>query len=390
MAHHQPEELTMGRANNLLLLSALLMLGCDPGPDDPMSGPNDSPTATPDIAAPDPALADSTLAAWQQGSQWLSETRTACAAMHERLDTFLAQPTEDTLAATRAAWHRCHTRWHQLEPLLTLGESSPGLFGDLREIAFQMDAHPIQPGYLDGLENYPYSGIVNDITLSINAQTLREQHGLTDEADVALGLHALEFLLWDERGDRPVSDFEPRTTAGDDPMNAERTVDQLPDNRRRALVRLISQLLQDDLAMLEQHWQSASGRLPTTYQQLSPASRLPLLRDSIRLLLLDRLPQELSRLEDPEQAHNAFAGQSLSVVISALRGMDQLLRAGDPAVANWLIPEPERAAWLAQWDALSQRLDEPDTLDAQSLLEQLQALGKPLNTTVAPQLAPTP
>lgn len=373
----------------LPLLTALLLLGCDPGPESPGPTPDESPGETQSIAAPDPALADSTLAVWQQGERWLSEARTACAAMHERLDAFLAQPAEDGLVATREAWHQCHTRWHHLEPLLTLGESSPGLFGDLQEIAFQVDAHPIQPGYLDGLENYPYSGIVNDITLSINAQTLREQHGLTDEADVALGLHALEFLLWDEQGDRPVSDFEPRTSAGDDPMNAERTVDQLPNNRRRALVRLISQLLQDDLALLEQHWQSTSGRLPATYRQLSPSSRLPLLRDALRSLLRERLPRELAQLEEPELAHNAFAGQSLSVVISALAGTDQLLNAGDPAVVQWLVPEPTRTDWQPQWQTLSRNLNEADEIDPQGLSEQLRPLGQALSTPT-PEFAPAP
>ncbi|UZJ43292.1 hypothetical protein OOT55_11585 [Marinimicrobium sp. C6131] len=389
MAHHQPEGLTMRHTNSLLLVSALLIQGCDPGPQAPTSGPDETPGATQSITTPDPALADSTLAAWQQGSVWLSEARTACADMHERLDTFLAQPDEDTLAATREAWHHCHTRWHHLEPLLTLGESSPGLFGDLREIAFQVDAHPIQPGYLDGLENYPYSGIVNDITVSINAQTLREQHGLTDEADVALGLHALEFLLWDEQGDRPISDFEARTSAGDDPMNAERTVDQLPNNRRRALVRLISQLLQDDLTMLAQHWQSSNGRLPATYRQLSPASRLPLLSDALRVLLQERLPGELARLETPEQAHNAFAGQSLSVVLSAISGIDQLMNAGDPPMAQWLIPEAEGTDWQTQWQALNQTLSDTDRVDSQDLSEQLRALGQPLSTAT-PELMPAP
>lgn len=387
MAHHQPERLTVRFANCLPLLAGLLILGCDPGPDTPTSGanqPTSAPTAPP--GASDPALADSTLAAWQQGSRWLGEARSACEGLHDQLDDFLAQPAEGTLANTRKAWHQCHTRWHRLEPLLALGESSPGLFGDLNEVTFRIDAHPIQPGYLDGLENYPYSGIVNDITLSINAQTLREQHGLTDEADVALGLHALEFLLWGEQASRPISDFEPRSAPGDDPMNAERTVDQLPNNRRRELMRLISQLLQDDLATLEQHWQSTSGRLPATYRQLNPASRLPLLRDAIHVLLQERLPRELAQLDDSELSHNAFAGQSLSVVASAITGIDELLQTGEPALAQWLIPEPERADWQAQWRTLTETLNEQDTTDPEALTEELQKLAEPFNSTAAPEL----
>ncbi len=385
MADHQPEGLSVRRLNWLPLLAGLMMLGCDPGPDTPdsdVSEPSETPTDT--LGASDPALADTTLSAWQQGSQWLGETRSACDILHERLDSFLKEPTEDTLASTREAWHQCHRRWHRMEPLLALGESSPGLFGDLNEVAFRIAAHPIQPGYLDGLENYPYSGIVNDITLAINAQTLREQHGLTDEADVALGLHALEFLLWGEQGSRPVSDFEPRTSPGEDPMNAERTVDQLPNNRRRALIQLISQLLQDDLATLEQHWQSTSGRLPATYRQLSPASRLPLLRDAIRVLLLERLPRELAQITDREQAHNAFSGDSLSVIISAIEGVDQLLQAGEPALAQWLIPEPGQAEWLEQWRALTEAVNQSDAPDPEDLSGQLRALGEVLNSTVAP------
>src|SRR5690606_22834627 len=148
------------------LISFSLLAGCDrqaPEPERPVSTPV---TTVNDV---DPALKAATDEAWQLGGQTLQKTLEACNELHQQLTDFLIQPDSDGLEVVHQSWRHCHNEWHRLDPLLALTESNPGLFAQLQKHIFSIEARPLQPGYLDYLEAYPYSGIVNDISLRISA-----------------------------------------------------------------------------------------------------------------------------------------------------------------------------------------------------------------------------
>lgn len=367
----------------LLLVSVLFLWGCDSGEPESSAGLSSEPPAAP-LGEPAPGLAESTLAVWQQGTDWLSDAQSRCAELHQQIQTFLATPEQAQLKRARAQWHECHNGWHRLDPLLALADSNPGLFGDLGRVRFTIDAHPLQPGYLDSIEGYPYSGIVNDITLSISARTLRDQHGLTDDSDVVLGLHALEFLLWGEQGQRLVEDYTHQTEPRDEQLSDELTEGQLPNNRRRELLRLISQLLQDDLADTRERWQASEARWYRTYQNLHPASRVALLRDALRVLLQDRLPTAIESEAHSEQAHNRFAGDPFQPIASALKGVGELMNLGEPALRASLAPGAKTQRWNRGWAAVEQWLEDREHLTHEALTETLLELGETLNPEVAP------
>ena len=111
-----------------------------------------------------------------------------------------------------------------------------------------IDAWPIQEGFLDSLQYYPTSGIINDLTLSIDRETLRNQHGITDAEEVSLGFHAMEFLLWD----RPVADFVEQTGLTEVQTSRGLGLHQLSNNRRRETLKLISTLLYEDIMRVYQ------------------------------------------------------------------------------------------------------------------------------------------
>jgi len=100
---------------------------------------------------------------------------------------FLAAPGDATLQSLKGTWLEAHYDFLAAR-FFSFVET------DLQN--FSVDAWPIQEGFLDRLPQYPHSGIISDITLSINSATLREQHGITDPEEVSLGFHALEFLLF--------------------------------------------------------------------------------------------------------------------------------------------------------------------------------------------------
>ncbi|WP_347331521.1 imelysin family protein [Marinimicrobium locisalis] len=366
----------------LLLISALLLWGCDSGEPESTTGAPSEPPAAP-LGEPDPGLAESTLAAWHQGTEWLSEAQSRCQSLHDNIETFLASPDQAGLDSARAQWHECHNRWHRLDPLLALADSNPGLFGELERVRFAVDAHPLQPGYLDSIEGYPYSGIVNDITLNLTARTLRDQHGLTDDSDVVLGLHALEFLLWGEKGGRSVKDYTHQTEPRDEQLSAELTEGQLPNNRRRELLRLISQLLQDDLATTQERWLATEDRWYRTYRNLHPASRVALLRDGLRVLLQDRLPRAIEPSADSEQTHNRFAGETHQPTASALKGVGELINLGKPPLKASLAQGEKAQSWDQAWPPVERWTVDSDHLTDEALTQALQQLGETLSPEAA-------
>lgn len=366
-----------------LLLGTLLMLGCDK-PVEPASSPPVSKPAS-NATLPDPKLQLASLEAWKLGEQTLNQTLTYSRALHSQLEAFLLAPEPDALTELRQHWRQAHGHWHQLDPFLALTGSNPGLFGGLERLVADIEARPIQPGYLDYIEHYPYTGIVNDITLTINAETLRAQHGLTDASDISLGFHALEFLLWGETGERPVSDFQVAEQASAEQRQAGLTLAELPNNRRRDLLVLISHLLQDDLNNLLTRWQGPDSQLHQTYHRLHPASRIELLKNATEHYLRQEAPRLFASLGSDEE-HNAFAGHSLVPLVEGLKGLQQLFRgvgidslsgASETTTIQQSLEELDQLiAQLAQLDA-QQTLDPEVKKELQQQLERLAQLLRP-------------
>jgi len=326
----------------------------------------------------DPEQAESSRLAWQLGETLLIEAGAECATLHLSLEQFLAQPQAELLATARADWRNCHNQWHQFDLFTSLNDINPGLFGGLAKLSFAIDAYPLQPGYLDSLEAYPYSGIVNDISLAITADNLRTQHGLTDSEDVSLGLHALEFLLWGEKGERPASDYDDERVDAD-PDTQLKPAEQ-PISRRRELLLLVSHLLQDDLERLHQAWQPGQGGFGDTYDRLHPASRVQLLKSAGHHLLGQQLPGQLRQLSEPDKRHNRFADQNLAPVASALKGLNRVYFTGEPALAQWLGETDQIKAWRNRLESLSRLLeaDAQEPPEPEALSKSLQDLAQPL------------
>ncbi len=291
--------------------------------------PPDYPVALPET---DPALATATREAWLQGERWLADAGSCATELHQRIETFLESPDESMLETAQAQWAQCQRLWQYSALLRTLGSSSPGLFGDLEQHNFNIGAPVLMPGYIDALNDYPYSGVVMDTTVAISVDALRQQHGLTDDDDVILGFYALEFLLTGEDGQR--SDAY---RIQEEPDERGLSVADMPNNRRRELLRLVSQLLQEDLRTLYHQWQYDEGPLKLPYLSLPGESRLQLLHSATRKMLTELYE------ERPEQAAMA----------AALAGMEQLLVHGDPALAQWLEPSDWQDTLTALLAALS-------------------------------------
>lgn len=298
----------------------------------------------------DQALAGPTLHAWELGEQSLINSEQALRNFSAQLDLFLNEPSATNLAQVQQEWRNSHQQWQQHALWMALAKKHSEAFAELQQRHFTIDARELQPGYLDAVQDYPFSGIVNDISIVINADNLRQQHGLTDSSEVSLGFHALELLLWSEQGQRKFNDFQPVAAINSEQNAAGLTTADLANNRRRALVRLITQLLTDDIQRLRQDWQNPQSAISQSYLQLAPETRLAWIQQTLVDVLANQLPQQLSQVNNSDRYthHNQFAADTYASLITSLNSLEQLLLGGDKSLLDTILGPKKALEWQQQ------------------------------------------
>lgn len=208
---------------------------------------------------------------WQQGLDRIRTLKKESSVLRNSINDLLAETDEKNLSAAQAQWKRVFLIYQELLPLLFIEHSS--FSSSLDQWRFTLAAWPLQPGYLDSYDVYIQSGIVNDITLPLSSESLRKQHGLTDKEEVTLGLYAIDYLLW---GDKKTSSPKRLRRQNKVPLAFEQAglkVNELPNNRRRQLLKLQSEILSEDMDLLERQWRE-KGALSTLFTQLSSQDKL--------------------------------------------------------------------------------------------------------------------
>lgn len=239
---------------------------------------------------------------WKKSQQYLNTTHVKAIDLQEAINNLLATPDKKSLALAQQKWQLTITAYQQLSPLLYLEnkhleheeveyknaenkknsvdkdvrqqithENTNSII-DIAQWRKKIGAWPIQPGYLDSFGPHIHSGIVNDITLPIDSKTLRSQHLRTDSEEVTLGLYAIEYLLFGDKeyNDKNNTNFTRflKVTELPKPLaQAGLTINELPNNRRRALIELQTRLLVNDIYTLIGLYQT-NGALSIAFQKL--------------------------------------------------------------------------------------------------------------------------
>ncbi|HEY4366980.1 MAG TPA: imelysin family protein [Steroidobacteraceae bacterium] len=169
--------------------------------------------------------------------------------LQRAVDNFVNDPTDDSdevLALVRQAWLDTRMSYGQTEAFrfyegpIDFGKRSDGSMGP----EGLMNAWPVNEAYMDYVMDDPGAGIINDPNIPITRATLIERNAKDDEADVTTGFHAIEFLLWgqdfnaDGPGNRSARDFIGTGAAA----------------RRRAYLKVATDLLTENLHMLVESW----------------------------------------------------------------------------------------------------------------------------------------
>lgn len=264
----------------------------------------------------------------------------------DAVEGLLSDPVEERLATAREGWAQLYRSFNEAVVILACraAESAP-LAGALQRV----DPFPILPGYIDGLADWPGSGIVNDVSLPLSRESLRAQQGVTAQEEVSLGFQVVAFLLEGEpAAPRLVAAL---TEVTEIPEGSEFSLPEQPENRRRQYLALATALLVEDLQALT----ADPGNVPAV------GANCPV--DALR-----RTTERMIRVVGLED-RNSVAGEYFSARSRtiAMEGLQQ-------AMTAWLVPASPLREWLSEKGVQSGLPEpvfaaEPDIL----LLQQLHA-----------------
>lgn len=224
------------------LLALLLLSGCEPTPPTPVA--QQPIEAMPRSQA---ELALEQLLAQQQGER-LRRLSASSRVFQDAIIGLLGDPVALRLSTAQQAWSQFYRSFNEAVVLLACRAAQEPQLAPLLQRA---DPFPILPGYIDGLQQWPDSGIVNDVSLPLTRESLLGQQGVSAQEEISLGFQVVGFLLYGEPDAGRTA--EALTEVLEVPEDSPFSLLEQPENRRRVYLQLASDLLVEDLLALSAH-----------------------------------------------------------------------------------------------------------------------------------------
>ncbi|MEM7236070.1 MAG: imelysin family protein [Planctomycetota bacterium] len=223
-------------------------------------------------------------------------------ALETAIDAFLADPTEANLEAARDAWIEARPFYQESE----IGRFYDGPIDDEDGPEGAINAWPLDENYIDYVDGDADSGLINDTDFEISEENLRNANEAGGEANIAIGWHAIEFLLWGQDSDpegpgaRPATDYD------------ETSGDATNQDRRRAYLELVVDLLIADLRSVLAEWEPDSeDNYRAELESLSPAEALGRIMTGMGSLAFGELRGERLitpfTVKEQEEEHSCFS-----------------------------------------------------------------------------------
>lgn len=236
------------------------------------------------------------------------------------IDALLAEPGEATLTRARDSWINARRSFEETEAFrfydgpIDIADTETGEPGPLS----RLEGWPVDPATIDYVDDNPTAGIVNDMKVALTRRTLLDREAAEGQSHaVTTGWHAIEFLLWGQEtnagdpGDRPASDFVPG---------------QPNNDRRRAYLKLVTDMLVDDQRYLVDSWEpSKKPNYAASFKLINQREALGRIMNGIALLAgeelaTNRLADALDS-RDRKMLTSHFSGMTYQDFIFALRGV---------------------------------------------------------------------
>ena len=196
---------------------------------------------------PDPP-AEAVLASYAGlASQFYRDSLESARRLQEAVSVFVEDPLVETLESARESWVEARLDYGRTEALRFASGPIDGPGGP----EALLNAWPLDESYIDGVPGAEDGGFLQDPDRVpiLDADALIALNERGGEENVATGWHAIEFMLWgqdrsvDGPGERSVEDF----------------VDARHAERRRAFLKVTTDLLLTHLEWLDDQWREATG-----------------------------------------------------------------------------------------------------------------------------------
>ena len=240
----------------------------------------------------------------------------------------------ENLSLSKQAWLDAHSAYelttlHRYFATQLLGEQNSLA---LMQLQYQINHWPIIPGYIDYVNGYPDSGIVYDINVTLDVDSLREQHGAFDIYEVTLGFHVIEFLLWGYDTDsvaRPAADFDAVLELTPEETESGYSLEQLSNNRRRLFLAVAADTLVEDFRALQSLWLTEESSIRQRIESTSGTELIVILADSMSAMLnqelLLRSLYPMLNGDFVESIQSPYSRSTQNAVSSQLSGLERLL-----------------------------------------------------------------
>lgn len=232
--------------------------------------------------------------------------------LQKAVQAFTDAPSDDGLKAARKAWLDAREFYGQTEAFRFYG----GPIDDKNGPEGRINAWPMDESYVDYVKDAPNAGIINNRKAVINKKRLASLNERNGEENIATGWHAIEFLLWGQD----------LSTTGPGNRSFEDFVDGKKPNadRRRQYLKVVTELLVDDLGSLSKAWAPTS----TSYRAKFERGGLESVRKIfVGLGSLSRGELAGERLEvalasqDQEDEHSCFSDNTHRDVVNNAKGI---------------------------------------------------------------------
>lgn len=243
--------------------------------------------------------------------------------MDSAIDTFLEEPSDETLAAARSAWLEARNDYGPTEAFRFYGgpidDEETGTEG-------LINAWPLDEAYIDYVDGSPEAGIINDEAgfPEITAELLTSLNEEGGESNISTGWHAIEFLLWgqdlsaDGPGDRPASDYSSEANA----------------DRRGTYLATASDLLLVHLNELVDAWDADGDNYRADFEALETDEALRRIITGVGELSRGELAGERMNVayaeRSQEDEHSCFSDNTHNDIINNAAGIEMVLSGNYP------------------------------------------------------------
>jgi len=190
-----------------------------------------------------------------------TDTLTSARLLRDAIHAFVATPSEATLTSARQAWLAAREPYGQTEAFRFYS----GPIDDAKGPEGRINAWPLDEAYIDSVKGKANSGIINNRKIVLSKDKLAALNERGGEENISTGYHAIEFLLWGQ-------DFDangPGKRSWNDFVDG-----QAPNaDRRRDYLKIIADLLVEDIASVAQAWQANGANYRAKFEKDPDALR---------------------------------------------------------------------------------------------------------------------